>query len=470
MNIKKKIGTLPLEMDLSQVPGLGSGGFWSRLKRKVLLQESVVDSIWNSYQVLERMAKDQDVTERTSTVGRMERIKKLRQMFKGEAAYGNVACNAVVNFNSTFQFANGILAMAEDGQEAKEELKALEHFLDFNDFNEEMGLALGQEGELSGQVLFRWSWDDNEKQVKAWVVPLIETQYIVQYKEGDFTTVDQAILYPGTDQQEEVPGDQVVFIKFRGLLNGSYGVPTPMPCLEHMENIDKGREDLRKIDHLFAAPTPIFGMSDAERVDAMNTKVGAGNWKIGQALILLKDELGQYLEISTSGHEALLKEVELNIQLISAVTDVPVHFLGWPQLLSNRATSTDMFESPVKRAMAEQRIWMGGFEELVKKVFDLINFKLQSALDAHKVTLAFPPIRTGNLNETMAAWLPAAVSNKVSHRTFLEKVGVDNPDKEIEEIVKELAGAKPNRAPTEEEKADIDRAIEEGAAAAEEVA
>lgn len=470
--MQREVARIPLSLGGPRPFGLMERLRWLATGRG-RIQELISGSISDSTYVLERLSKDQDVTERQLPANRIEKIKKIRTMYKGEAQYGNIACASVVNFNRAFQWANGLIVVGEEdeaGQKPEEELGVVQDFLDFNDLNEEQGLLLGAEGELSGQVLLRWAWDRQAQQVRVWAVPLVETQYKAVYRAGDFTTLEKMILFPGTDQEEEVPGKDCVFIRFRGILNGTYGVPTPLPCLSQMENIDKGREDLRKVNHLFSFPTPVITGKTEARVNYINGIIASLNWKIGKALVMLAGETMSYAEISGVGSDQLIKEIQLNMQQTSAVTDVPVHFLGYPDLLSNRSTSTDMFEGPVKRAMSDQRVWMGGFEELLDKVLPLYAFQLQKKLDARRVAIAFPPVRTGNLEDLVAAWLPVRVSREISHKLFLEKLGIREPDRELRQLLREqeqeLQAQGGSRRPTPEEEEQINERIAQASLAA----
>ena len=478
MNFQKKIGEIPLDPAVSgPAPTTRLQRWMGRMvgakaqdaiaRRIGLVQESIIDSIVNSYWISEKMSKDQDTTEKTAG-DRLGKIGKIRKMYKGEATWGNIPCASVINFNKTFQWANGLIVVkSENYEEGNETLQMVQDFIDYNDLNEEMGLLLAAEGELSGQVLLRWSWDDNDKHVKIYVVPLLETKYQVRYVDDDYTTIDHVVLHPGEEGQDKIPGEECVFIKFRGTINGSYGVSTVMPCVDHCEDIDKARADLRKINHLFAAPTPVFRMKDADRVNKMDTLIKAQNWKIGQGLVLLEGEEAAFMEIGTDGSDLLIKEIQLLMQEVSAVTDVPVHFLGYPDLLSNRSTSESMFEAPIKRAMAEQRTWMGGFEELLEKILPLytVNRKESRVYIPDSVSIVFPPVRTGNLADIIGAWLPARVSKQVSHRTFLKEIGIEEPDRELEQIAQEAESEvrQQPRAPTQEEEDEINAAIEEAA-------
>tara|TARA_Y100000310_G_scaffold331632_1_gene405553 strand:+ start:15843 stop:17252 length:1410 start_codon:yes stop_codon:yes gene_type:complete len=460
-----------IKLDL---PGPKQPGFLTRLQAAITgkpwagqIQETISSSIVDSYHILNHTSKDSDSTERSKTIGRLDRIAEIRKMYKGEAQWGNIPCSSVIQFNGTFQMANGLIALptTDDGQ-ASEEVAVAQDFIDFNNLNEEMGLMLASEGELSGQVLLRWRWDRDIEMVKTYLVPLLETKYVVAYKEGDYTQVDHVVLYPDTELEERVPGHQVVFIKFRGIINGSYGVPTPMPCLEEMQDIDKARQDLRKVNHLFAFPTPIFTAANEQRVGKINTIINALNWKIGKALVLQESESLKYAEIMGTGSKELREEITMLIQHISSVTDVPVHFLGHPELLSNRSTSDSMFEGPVKRAMATQRAWMGGLEELLVKVFGMYNMQATKTLDPSLVAIGFPPIRTGNVKDVLGAWLPLKVSKNISQRTFLEKIGVENPEEEIQRLAQELEQEEPEGGEEDEELTQA-VAVAEAAAAAE---
>jgi hypothetical protein len=462
----KEVKRIPLGLNMPTKPSMAE-----RIIRRVFgVQEAVSRSALDSFYVLERLSKDSDSTEISGT-NRMEKLKLIRKMYRGEAGYGNIPCSSVVNFNKTFQWSNGLIVLDNQGEEeaqegASPEAQVLEEFLDYNDLNEEMGMMLGVEGELSGQVAMRWSWDKKANNVKLFILPLLETQYVAVYKPGNYTQLDSLLLHPGTEKEESIPGDQVVFLKFRGTINGTYGVATPMPCLPEMQDFDKARVDLRKVNHLFAFPTPILRAKTTERVKQLNDAIQALNWKIGKALVMMEGEGLEYAEIKGTGSQFLMDEMKMLLQHISAVTDVPIHFLGHPELLSNRATSNDLFEAPVKRAMAEQRVWMGGFEELIQKVLPIYAMQRQLELFPDKVAIAFPPVRVGNREDIIKAWLPVWVSKGVSHQTFLSEIGIDDPDQELKLLLDEAAAAGAARpaVPGDEE---LDREVEEAAAAAE---
>lgn len=433
------------------------------------VQELISNSVADSLNVTQRLSVDNDSTEGAEQqTDRYTKIQELRQMYKGEARWGNVACAGVVNFNRSFQMANGMIASARTEDDRDSETHDLvRDFLDYNNLTEERALDLGTAGELDGQVALRWTWDASAQHVKIYAVPLIETKYRVAFKDGDYTKPTALALYPDQEKQEKVyVPSQFVFIKFRAIPNGTYGIPTPLPCMEDIKNYDKARNDLRKHNHLFAYPTPVIKGKNASRINAISTKLSSTNWQLGTYLVILADEDFKLEEMTGAGKDALLDEMKRYAQVISGVTDVPVQFLGYPDLLSNRSTSTDMFEGPVKRAQATQRTWIGGFEELLEKVGAVYNAKLGTDHDFSTVSIGFPPIRAGNLQDIIQAWLPVFVASGVSHRTFLREIGIADPDKEIEDVIAEAKkkAAETRTAGTEltpDEEEEIEREAEE---------
>lgn len=395
--------------------------------REMVMQD--VTDITQSLQMdyLEKVSRGAASAE-TWTFDRWERLRRIRRMYAGEAQHGSIPCQAVVNFNRSFQMASGLVVLAEDREAAAEEMSIVQDFLDFNDLTEERLLDLGAENELSGQVLFRFAWDEAARHVLLWPVSLLETRYRVEY--ADALTLKHAVLYPDSEQQTTVPAEELVYIKFRAHWNAPHGTPTPMGCVAQMENVSKALEDLRRINHLFAHPTPVLNVLD-DRIQAVETQIANTNWKIGQSLVLGADESYKLAELGGTGAEYLLKEIQVLMQQISALTDVPVHFLGYPELLSNRSTSEDLFEGPVKRAQADQRVWIGGFEELLAKVLPLYSAGLGRTLDPEAVAIAFPPIRQGNMADVLQAWTAVRSARNISLRTYLEKIGIADPDEEI---------------------------------------
>lgn len=244
------------------------------------VNELISHSVADSLNVLNHLNKDSDSTEGSEDrTQRLSRISDLRKMYKGEAKYGNVLCGAVVNFNRAFQMANGVTAIAADEETTGSDTHELvRDFLDYNNLTEERALDLGTASELEGQVVFRWSWDDKAKHVKVYAVPLIETQYEVEYKDGDYTKPTKLVVFPKSEQDRKAyPAKDFVFVKFRAIPNGTYGIPTPMGCIEDMKNYDAARADLRSHNHLFAAPTPVVVAKNQSRVAAISTKLGATN-------------------------------------------------------------------------------------------------------------------------------------------------------------------------------------------------
>lgn len=416
------------------------------------VEEIVSQKVWDSLYI-QQLDKDRDTTEKTPKRDRLTNLIKLRKMYKGEASYGNEFVGIITDFNASFQWANGIQLREKEEGKYEQELAILTDFVAFNKLSGAFGLDLGREGELSGQALFRWDWDEQERQVAIWTVPLIETKYKVALN-GRHPI--QAVLYPKSDKEKVLKPEEFVWVGFRKISNGTYGIPTCMRVIDEIEDLDKARQDFRKINFLFASPTPIFLASNLQSVSAIETKIAAQNWLIGKAFVLTEKEDYKLVGFDGRGTEMLLKEIVNLLQIISGATSVPPHFLGYPELLANRSTSDDMFEVPTKRAEDAQTLWAEALETLFGRVLTVYSEKLNKTLAPDAIKVSFPPIRTGKIVELLQGWLPVRLAGEISQPTFHRKINVD-PAEETE-LLKEEA-KKTNKVRSQSDEARIEDQI-----------
>ena len=399
---------------------------------------------------------DQTERQRVSGRDRWANIQKLRRMYKGENDWGNQHMGNITDFNSSMQFAQGIRvkpsprwAAEHESKDKPPELEVWQDFLDFNNLNEEGGIDLGVSGELDGQLLLTWAEDPRAQNVRLWTVPLLETKYKVEFEH--LWQPSRALLYPGTDKEQELDYEECVFIRLRGVSNGTYGIPTCARVVTDIEDLDKAGTDLRKINKLFASPTPVFTAKNEQGVDRIWAEIKAINWKIGKALVLAEGDKYELIGPESSSIENLLKEVEMRLKLVSGGTSVPVHFLGYPDLMSNRAVAgLDMKPSVVFAGKGQKR-FAGGFDELATKVLPTLEQMHGKVYDPDNITHTFPA-PAGDVEGLVAAWLPARLAKQISHETFLLKVGIDDPDEELDMIATELEA---EGAPEEDDEAAV---------------
>ncbi len=119
--------------------------------------------------------------------------------------------------------------------------------------------------------------------------------------------------------------------------------------------------------------------------------------------------------------------------MISGTTGVPVHFLGLPDLMSNRATADNLMELVAASTRKERMIWIGIYQELITKAIELRNKMIALtplAADTFKVEILY--ITAEAWQRIIDVWLPLYQSDAISLETILAQVPGVNVEDELE--------------------------------------
>jgi len=121
-------------------------------------------------------------------------------------------------------------------------------------------------------------------------------------------------------------------------------------------------------------PTPVIKAPDEQTAKKINAWVDNSNWRIGKLLVLG----GQNTELELvgwkgDGYTTLKEETQALVKTISGTTGIPVHFLGYPELLSNRDTAENLSNLISLSTRKERRTWVGAYEEVFQKAMVIYN-------------------------------------------------------------------------------------------------
>jgi hypothetical protein len=156
--------------------------------------------------------------------------------------------------------------------------------------------------------------------------------------------------------------------------------------------------------------------------------MGQINWKIGKVAVTAKTTFAM-VGADASGAESIVKEIVSICKIISGVVGIPVHFLGLPDLMSNRSVSTDMFEMIIASTNRERKTWVGTWEEVFKKAMEMSNDIFGTAYDADAVSCDIPQITAEKLRELVDVWLPLLQSNVVDLDYMLSMIPNADPER-----------------------------------------
>ncbi len=220
---------------------------------------------------------------------------------------------------------------------------------------------------------------------------------------------------------QEIPDNSIDFI----------GLPVIAQVLGECENLHKALAGWRKANSFFAKWTPFFEAETwAEGKDIMKTLAASG-WKVGTGFAGKDYKL---VGPTSGASTTLYNEIKTHAQIISGATGIPIHFLGFADVMSNRSTADSLTEPMEVIALTDMVRWRGFYEQLFDMAIKMRNDNINSELQAGVVKPKLAPVTDRQYERLTKFWLPAAEKGLVSKQLFLEQI----PEIDEEEELKRL--------------------------------
>jgi len=356
-------------------------------------------------------------------------IKELAKKYEGKAEWGVLQTGNIIDVRSAFIIGQGIKIAPKDPADkafkgSKEE-EFIKKFIDFNDLDRELSQELAKEAEIEGCILFELAWDDKAQCVFLNYISRVDTNYKIETDPRDKFDYKEATWQPeGSSVPSILKEERFVYSRFGGRIhkpNEPY--PTVGKALNEIDGISRALRDWREINHLFTAPVPVIEAEDAEAAKAIDAVLGSLNWKIRKQIILARAKLTFAQPNLQGGSEALEKEITTLAKMISGTTGTPVHFLGLPDLMSNRATADNLMELVSASTSKGRQIWIGTYEEMIKKAMEIYNANSAlTALNPERFKVSIPFVTAEAWQRIKDIWLPAYLANAITLETFLAQI------------------------------------------------
>jgi hypothetical protein len=141
-------------------------------------------------------------------------------------------------------------------------------------------------------------------------------------------------------------------------------------CLHAIDSYARAKNGMRKNNHLFAKITPFFSSENQADVDKFRTLALSKNWKIGDAMAAMKGKLEMVVP-ALGAMENLKEEMTINAKTISFVSGIPIHWLGWVDLMSNRSTADSLYETINNATIQDRNIWSDAFYSIIVKAQEM---------------------------------------------------------------------------------------------------
>lgn len=368
-----------------------------------------------------------------------EQVAEISSKYDGrsERGGGGILAN-IIDVRAAFISGQGIKAIAKEGMNAERELEWLKSFMAENDLEDEVPQDLAREAEIEGKILLRLIVDQATRTVQLRWIPWSQHGYTITTADEDYASYTQAqYRLNKTGREITLRPEEFVYARLGGRCHRANETPPKAGrVLRAVEALDKALIDWREINHLFAAPTPHFKVKDWSEAQSLFKELQRIVWKIGQFICTTADFT--LVGPSSEGVNSLSDEITCLAKLISGATGVPVHFLGLPDLMSNRATADNLMEMLWASTSRERKIWIGTWEEVFQKALALANEHLQGGFNPNAITAAIPEMSASKMKELAEVWLPIRQAGEISRETFLAHI----PELDVEEETKRLDAEK----------------------------
>ncbi len=335
-------------------------------------------------------------------------VTQLGKLYDNIASWGCMVAKNIIDMRTAFSVGGGIDVKKREGFEgsAEKELEWVEDFMQFNNLDEEMPQEYAKEAEIEGKILLRFLVDTRVKKIRLVHVPWRKFKYTISTPDWDFYNYTKA-EYIGSGEPKikfDLPPEWFVYKRFGGNADKVNETPPKTAfVLREMEDLDKAVWDWRKINRLFSTPTPVIYAPDKQTAKEINIWLNDKNWRIGKMLVL--GGLGVKFELvgwKGDGYTTLKEETQSLVKTISGTTGIPVHFLGYPELLSNRDTAENLGQLIDLSTSKERRTWIGAYEEVFQKAMVISNTVFNTNLNPHAIDATVNVIQMGENDETVS--------------------------------------------------------------------
>ncbi len=372
-------------------------------------------------------------------------VREISRKYEGTADWGCQIARNMIDVRASFTIGSGLQVKARrEENSAKREIAWCNEFIEHNNLDEEIPQDWAREAEIEGKFLARLISNPDVQPLGKFPRGMVEVRYIpwtahgyeIDTQSDDYATYTKA-RYKVNGQGEEVALDPAnfVFKRFGGRTHMVNKVgPRLGAVLKQMEDLDRAMADWRRMNNLFASPTPWLNCEDANAVSQLSSALQKINWKIGKLLLTAGVKEFKLAGLDSAGKDSLKQEIENIIKILSGCSGIPVHFFGYADLMSNRATAENLLELVQASTSKERRIWVGAYEELFRKAMEIANTEFNLGLDPQAITVDIPLISSAKLNELKDVWLPLYMGNTISLPTLLSKIPEINPEEELKAI------------------------------------
>lgn len=359
-------------------------------------------------------------------------VTELARKYEGKADWGVVQTGNIIDVRGSFIAAGGLKVYPKDKKKdkAEKEMEFVQRFLETNNLDHEMVQQFAKEGEIEGRFLGELFWDDKAAMVMLRYRSWTDTKYKIEADSRDYNRYLKASWgVSGTPYKLEEP--RFAYAKLAGRIHkADEPYPKVAKCLTQIEYLDKAIRDWREINRMFASPVPHFEFATADEATKAFDAINKINWKLKKAI----SHAGTFGFASPpmDGTASLEREIVNLAKMISGTSGTPVHFLGLPDLMSNRATAENLMELVAASTTRERSVWVGFYQSVITKAITLWNeMSRKTKLDASRLAVSIPYITQETWTKIQNVYLPLYLAKAISLETLLAQIPEVDVDEEV---------------------------------------
>lgn len=388
-------------------------------------------------------------------------VTAIDEKYKGKSQWGNIATGNIIDVRSAFIIAQGLKLTTID-EASKAELEFAENFFEMNGLFQEFPMEYAKEAEIEGKFLCQLVYDPKEANVRMHYIPYTTMNYKVEFDTSNYLKFT-SVKFTKASHSIDLKENDFVYRKFGGrIYDPNQPAMKIWKCLTQIDDMDKALRDLREINNLFATPIPHIECATAAEAKSANEVIQTLNFKL-RKMFAHTGKLS-YTTPDIAGVKMLIEEILTKSKIVSGSTGVPVHFMGFPDLLSNRATADNLLELIWASTTKEREVWQGMYNEALNKAIMKYNEESQlTKLKLDKVRVDIMGIPKDQMEWIKDIYLPALMAGKISLDLFLSKIpGIDiKAEKALQKIEEDRLLEKIKSETSDREKIENDDEKEE---------
>jgi hypothetical protein len=370
--------------------------------------------------------------------------KEIENRYTCKADWGTAFTGPIVDIRSALISGDRInVKVKENARPGDSEW--LDEFLDLSGLNDYQLMEMVTSTQIEGRLLWKLEYDPEHEwkmkengtrtgMVRAIPILWLEDKYEVKtdkYKQPE--TIEFS-----DEGQKDLNKDEFVYRKFGGIMNKvNDPVQKVWRTLAYVEAAEKCLRDLREINHLYASPRPVFKCKDLDEVKKVLEQLRLNpNWKTNAPFITTAEF--SYVQPDLTHVMALVKEFYTNIQVVSTITGIPVHWLALVDLMSNRSTADDLGDITELAVSTERQIITSALRELVKKAAAMQYDKAKLTQVDHTVfDISLSIITDEQWRHLKEIYLPAAEKKLLPVKQLLDKMPNIDAEAALEELTEQ---------------------------------